>query len=289
MNSGLYAFAGDSATATAAAWANRLDEPMTNVSKVYFGFSRLPPSPAGRTRSSRWCRPMWPARDDPSLIGRPGTALRRTIIAGRDWRSRHRDHGHHRGGRVQGTGLRHLVGRPDRYRDLDGSAEMPGQRLGDGRAQLRLDDVAGERVRHAQQRGVVDDRAQRGQAEIRPALRRHDLVVEQVGRGAPHRGVVHRFCHPAHPCSLATHLAQPRESGRVVISPMYRRQLCRGRATHCPQVVHTGIRTMQSLSDRWSNRSVHRLLLSLAVAVLGLLLYPSRMNACFVRLCSVLG
>ena len=44
MNSGLYAFAGDSATATAAAWANRLDEPMTNVSNVYFGLSRLPPS-----------------------------------------------------------------------------------------------------------------------------------------------------------------------------------------------------------------------------------------------------
>ena len=42
MNSGLYAFAGDSATATAAAWANRLDEPMTNVSKVYFGLSRFP-------------------------------------------------------------------------------------------------------------------------------------------------------------------------------------------------------------------------------------------------------
>ena len=45
MNSGLYALAGASATATAAACANRLPEPMTNVSKVYFGFSR-----AGSTR-----------------------------------------------------------------------------------------------------------------------------------------------------------------------------------------------------------------------------------------------
>ena len=48
MNSGLYAFAGDSATATAAACANRLDEPMTNVSNVYFGLSR-----AGSTRACR--------------------------------------------------------------------------------------------------------------------------------------------------------------------------------------------------------------------------------------------
>src|SRR5882724_4418511 len=42
MNSGLYALAGASATATAAACANRLLEPITNVSKVYFGFSRAP-------------------------------------------------------------------------------------------------------------------------------------------------------------------------------------------------------------------------------------------------------
>ena len=52
MNSGLYAFAGDSATATDAAWANRLDEPMTKVSNVYFGLSRLPPV---RPRASARC------------------------------------------------------------------------------------------------------------------------------------------------------------------------------------------------------------------------------------------
>src|SRR5919112_777191 len=45
MNSGLYALAGASATATAAACANRFPEPMTKVSKVYFGLSR-----AGSTR-----------------------------------------------------------------------------------------------------------------------------------------------------------------------------------------------------------------------------------------------
>src|SRR5438094_402126 len=40
MNRGLYAFAGDSATAKAAACANRFEAPMTNVSKVYRAFSR---------------------------------------------------------------------------------------------------------------------------------------------------------------------------------------------------------------------------------------------------------
>ena len=41
MNSGLYAFAGASATATAAACAKRLDWPMTKLSNVYFGFRRV--------------------------------------------------------------------------------------------------------------------------------------------------------------------------------------------------------------------------------------------------------
>jgi hypothetical protein len=41
MKSGLYALAGASATATAAAWANRFDCPMTKLSKVYFGFRRV--------------------------------------------------------------------------------------------------------------------------------------------------------------------------------------------------------------------------------------------------------
>src|SRR5512133_2754445 len=38
MNRGLYACAGASATARAAACANRFDDPITNRSKVYFGF-----------------------------------------------------------------------------------------------------------------------------------------------------------------------------------------------------------------------------------------------------------
>src|SRR5690625_2082655 len=42
--SGLYALPGTSATATAAAWANRLLEPMTKVSNVYRGFRCISPS-----------------------------------------------------------------------------------------------------------------------------------------------------------------------------------------------------------------------------------------------------
>src|ERR671936_2425267 len=41
MKSGLYAWAGASATASAAACAKRFDEPMTNESKVYFGLRPL--------------------------------------------------------------------------------------------------------------------------------------------------------------------------------------------------------------------------------------------------------
>ncbi len=69
MNSGLYALAGASATALAAAWAKRLEDPITKVSKVYRGFSRevserlslsaLSPESAGSGRgriSSRFSR-----------------------------------------------------------------------------------------------------------------------------------------------------------------------------------------------------------------------------------------
>ncbi|CAM5626347.1 hypothetical protein SGLAM104S_06616 [Streptomyces glaucescens] len=45
MKSGLYAFAGASATATAAAWAKRFDAPITKVSKRYLGLSRAVGSP----------------------------------------------------------------------------------------------------------------------------------------------------------------------------------------------------------------------------------------------------
>src|SRR5437763_4027258 len=65
MNSGLYALAGDSATATEAACANRFDEPMTNVSNMYFGLSRVPSPGLGGVRRS--------SRPVPPPVGRCGT------------------------------------------------------------------------------------------------------------------------------------------------------------------------------------------------------------------------
>src|SRR5439155_163177 len=72
MNSGLYALAGDSATATAAACANRFDEPMTNVSNMYFGLSRLPSPGLGVGRRSS--RPVPALADGRSGIGGGGTS-----------------------------------------------------------------------------------------------------------------------------------------------------------------------------------------------------------------------
>ena len=92
MNSGLYAFAGDSATATDAACAKRLDEPMTNVSNVYFGFSRLPPASSRRPARAAGARCRVPAAVAVLLVaparfapgGRPvGARRRRGAAAGR--------------------------------------------------------------------------------------------------------------------------------------------------------------------------------------------------------------
>ena len=269
MNSGLYALAGDSATATAAAWANRLDEPMTNVSNVYFGLSRLPPlsaSGAPLRRSSpgagpltagraaglgllgeRRCRRRGPASDAvpecpvrsavrPARVGRRGRPGGRAVAGGRRLARRRCVAGCCRaaeprvrraaaggGGGTAGcwycgslvvrsaAGLRlpvsrresarpswpaapsdraadgagsgrRVLGRPDGDRDLDRSAQPPGERLGDRRAQPGLDHVPGEGVRHGEQRGVLDDRPQPGQPEVRPLLRGDDLVGELVGR-----------------------------------------------------------------------------------------------------------
>src|SRR5215472_4667487 len=70
MNSGLYALAGASATATAAACANLLLDPITKVSKVYFGFNlvrvglaiALPDSPPPPARPAPLATPAEPAR-----------------------------------------------------------------------------------------------------------------------------------------------------------------------------------------------------------------------------------
>ena len=68
MVSGLYDLPGLSATAIAAAWANRLEAPMTKVSKVYFGLSRASVSRRGRASSGSL---KVPGSRCPSLSGLP--------------------------------------------------------------------------------------------------------------------------------------------------------------------------------------------------------------------------
>src|SRR5215217_2096653 len=64
MKSGLYACAGASATARAAACAKRFDEPITNESKVYFGFR---PSMRGLGFGSGSGLPLPPSRTTSSM------------------------------------------------------------------------------------------------------------------------------------------------------------------------------------------------------------------------------
>src|SRR6476620_1607635 len=71
MNNGLYERAGPSATASAAAWANRLLEPATKVSKVYFGLSRLLSASRGRSRVAPSPDPLWNPMGEPVCEG-PG-------------------------------------------------------------------------------------------------------------------------------------------------------------------------------------------------------------------------
>ena len=157
MNSGLYAFAGASATATAAAWAKRLLEPMTKVSKVYCGLSRVgsdsrrppapdrcPPAPRpgseapGSAASASTCgRGAWsclPSDEAPEPVGGPRYAV-------------------------------HLVDRLDRSAgsvqarvDDDGDPQVPAELAVSASvivsAQPLLDDVLGELVGHATSRAV---------------------------------------------------------------------------------------------------------------------------------------
>src|SRR5438552_4767789 len=86
MKSGLYAWAGASATASAAAWAKRFEEPITNRSKVYFGFTPPPSWPvptrrggsrvagdsgASRSMTVRPTRRSWPVTSRTAAPIRP--------------------------------------------------------------------------------------------------------------------------------------------------------------------------------------------------------------------------
>ncbi len=114
--------------------------------------------------------------------GPGGAGLVRVLGVGRDaalvWRERGGGVTALRRARVDGAGRAALAvfRRADGDRDLDRAAHPAGERLGDRRAQPGLDDVAGERVGHGEQRGVLDDRAQPGQPEVGTLLGGDDLV-----------------------------------------------------------------------------------------------------------------
>ena len=81
MKSGLYACAGASATASAAAWAKRFDEPITNRSNVYFGLDpAAEPARSGAGRSAAR-RPRRPA----AAAGRAAPALGTVSCTRRSW------------------------------------------------------------------------------------------------------------------------------------------------------------------------------------------------------------
>ncbi len=121
-------------------------------------------------------------------------------------------------------------------RDLDLAAEPAAERLGDGRAQPRLDHVTGEGVRDGEQSGVLDDRAEAGQPEVGTLLGGDDLVGEFVGRRGPHRGEIdrsgHRPCTPS-PCFSVT---ADSPTGCYVSRPAGRCRLWS--SLRRPQVIH---------------------------------------------------
>ena len=242
MNSGLYALAGASATATAAACANRLLEPMTNVSKVYFEFSRVPPSlgaggiapgppgsalilaavlaaPASRRAFPPSCagcacgaagRGPWSASATcgPASPCSPTPCRRGAAAPAFPGRGPGPDRTRHRGlrRRVDGDG------------ELDVAAELLGQRLGDQRAQPGLQLFLDELVRRGDEGGVLHQAERPGEFQPGPLVRL-DLQVSQ-----PVEGSCPDFCQ-VRICHLCAPLASPRREPR-------------SRSTKHPHVVH---------------------------------------------------
>ena len=146
MNSGLYACAGASATASAAACAKRLDEPMTKESNVYFALK-------------------------PPLSGRPLVTIRSTVGASSgsspssSWGSDLR------------LGDAHLD-RPLRAGDVaDGGADQT--------EEMTLDPVAREIVRDAEDEDVVRELEAGGFAEPRAVRRVVESPPEPTGDLVP--------------------------------------------------------------------------------------------------------
>ncbi len=129
IRSGLYACPGASATASAAACENRLDEPMTNDSNVYFGRKLVPRSLAGARAGAR-C-----SRCDGCLVARLGCFCR-------------------------------IVVSDDREAHLEPLARLA-RRLSDQLAEVPFDPRARELVRHADLEIVASEADRAGCAEPR--------------------------------------------------------------------------------------------------------------------------
>ena len=208
MNSGLYALAGASATATAAACANRLLEPMTNVSKVYFEFSRVPPSlgaggiPPGTSGTALILAGVLAGVRDPAVVRRVRVRRRgpRAVVGLGGLRSGQSLQpplpAAHPGRRGAGSGVpgrevlaragpghRGLRRRVDGDGQLDVAAELLGQGLGDQRAQPGLQLLLDELVRRGDEGGVLHQAERPGEFQPGPLVRL-DLQVGQPVEGS---------------------------------------------------------------------------------------------------------
>ena len=161
MKSGLYAFAGASATATAAAWAKRLDCPMTKLSNVYFGFSRVSlreEKDAGG--SATGCSRV--AGDRSSLHGQ----RRRHVVAGE-------------------LRIDHDTERAGRRVHVD-----PGEGLHDRGPHALVDLRRGEVVRHVEVEGAAHHALRHGEVQEPLHLRADAVVaVEVTEHGRPDRNI----------------------------------------------------------------------------------------------------
>ena len=186
MNNGLYERAGPSATASAAAWANRLLEPATKVSKVYFGLRRLLSASRGRSRIAPSpdpvCEPACVPGSENARSGRRDLAVGVAVSAGQGV-----------GAGIVGQSGRVLLGEllVDRHRQLgDLDAELVRQRVADGAADLVLDDALGHRVRRADDGQVLQHADQAAQAEEGTTVLGDALTVELADGLLPDPAVV---------------------------------------------------------------------------------------------------
>ena len=195
MNSGLYALAGASATATAAAWANRLLAPMTKVSKVYFGLSRVASTSVTLMESSGRGRraPRFSSISDGAVEA--GMAGARHGVAGE--RERLAVQARRRLGVVE------VEGGVDRHGQAHVGSELGRQRPGDLVADPGLHDVLGEVVGHLDQGGSIEQAHEPRETEEGPLLCRDPVSVESREGVLPDLTVVQiSICHWSHPWEL---------------------------------------------------------------------------------------